>query len=93
MKAQNTTIREFLDGAKQFVIPVFQRDYTWEEGNWRQLWEDICRDGAENGFNQAAVRLNKFVREQQQWTATEMEKRGKQLAERALRIWPYPRVS
>ena len=49
MKAQNTTIREFLDGTKQFAIPVFQRDYTWEEGNWRQLWDDICRDGAVDG--------------------------------------------
>ena len=49
MKAQNTTIREFLDGTKQFVIPVFQRDYTWEERNWRQIWDDICRDGAVDG--------------------------------------------
>ena len=50
-------------------------------------------DGAENGFNQSPLHINKFVREQQQWTATEMEKLGKQLAERALRIWPYPWVS
>lgn len=49
MKAQNTTIREFLDGTKQFVIPVFQRDYTWEEGNWRQIWDDLCHDGAVGG--------------------------------------------
>ena len=49
MKAQNTTAREFLDGNKQFVIPVFQRDYTWEEGNWRRIWDDICRDGALDG--------------------------------------------
>ena len=49
MKAQNTTIREFLDGTKQFVIPVFQRDYTWEEGNWRQFWNDVYHDGTEGG--------------------------------------------
>ena len=49
MKALNTTIREFLDGTKQFAIPVFQRDYTWEEGNWRQIWDDICRDAAVDG--------------------------------------------
>ena len=45
------------------------------------------------GFKEAAVRLNQFVREQPQWTATEMDLRGKQLAERALKIWPYPRAS
>lgn len=40
------------------------------------------------GFKESSVRLNKFVREQQQWTAAEMEKRGKQLAARAVSIWP-----
>ena len=36
------------------------------------------------------LRLTQFVRKQPVWTATEMEKRGKELAERALRIWPSP---
>ena len=40
------------------------------------------------GFEESAVRLNKFVREQEVWTAAEMEVRGKQLATRALSIWP-----
>lgn len=46
-----------------------------------------------NGFNESAVRLNLFVRNQSEWTATQMEERGKLLAQRALRIWPYPRAS
>ena len=46
-----------------------------------------------NGFNESAVRLNLFVRNQSEWTATQMEERGKLLAQRALRIWPYPQVS
>jgi len=40
------------------------------------------------GFNDSSVRLNKFVREQQVWTESEMERRGKELAQRALFIWP-----
>ena len=40
------------------------------------------------GFNESSVRLNKFVREQSQWTAAEIEKRGELLADRALEIWP-----
>lgn len=40
------------------------------------------------GFAESAVRLNKYVREQPVWTAKEIEKRGKQLAKRALKIWP-----
>lgn len=40
------------------------------------------------GFEESSVRLNKFVREQEQWTPVEMEARGQELARRAQRIWP-----
>jgi|694.fasta_scaffold31942_2 predicted transport protein len=40
------------------------------------------------GFNDCSVRLSKFAREQPQWTAVEIEKRGELLADRALKIWP-----
>lgn len=40
------------------------------------------------GFEESSVRLNKFVREQQHWTAAEMQKRGTELAARSLSIWP-----
>ncbi len=42
-----------------------------------------------NGFEESAVRLNKYVREQSRWTAAEMKERGELLAARALEIWPY----
>ena len=40
------------------------------------------------GFEESSVRLNRYVREQAQWTSTEMEARGELLAQRALSIWP-----
>lgn len=42
----------------------------------------------EDGFNESSLRLNKFIREQASWTAMEMEKRGKDLAAKAVGIWP-----
>ena len=45
MQATSTTFGEFIDGTKQFIIPVFQRDYAWTADNWRQLWDDIVRAG------------------------------------------------
>jgi predicted transport protein len=45
-----------------------------------------------NGFEDSAVRLNKFVREQSQWTPKEMERRSEMLADRALEIWPQLNV-
>ena len=46
----------------------------------------------EHGFNQTGLWLNGYVREQEVWTETQMAERGRRLAERALQIWPYPRV-
>ena len=42
----------------------------------------------QNGFDESPIRLNKFIREQNQWTVAEMEKRGKELATKAISIWP-----
>ncbi len=44
------------------------------------------------GFEESSVRLNKFVRDQPQWTPAEMKLRGEMLAERALKIWPALKV-
>jgi len=41
MKAQHIFFPKIINGASQFVIPVFQRDYSWAEENCRQLWKDI----------------------------------------------------
>ena len=40
------------------------------------------------GFADSSVRLNRFIRESRVWTAAELEQRGKDLAHRALSIWP-----
>lgn len=41
MRADDTTIRIFLEGSKQFAVPLFQRTYSWKRENIQQLWEDI----------------------------------------------------
>src|SRR5262245_51156407 len=40
MEARPTTISDILPGEKQFIIPVFQRDYAWRSPNWQLLWDD-----------------------------------------------------
>jgi predicted transport protein len=42
----------------------------------------------DKGFNESPLRLNKFIREQEIWTAKEMEKRSKDLAAKSVDIWP-----
>jgi uncharacterized protein with ParB-like and HNH nuclease domain len=41
MKASETSLRNLLEGTKQFQIPLFQRPYSWKEKNWETLWEDL----------------------------------------------------
>ena len=45
MEATVTPLLRFLQGPKQFFIPIFQRRYSWEEHHCRQLWDDILRIG------------------------------------------------
>ncbi len=43
MKATETNFLKFLEGTKQFIIPIYQRTYSWRRGNCQQLWDDILR--------------------------------------------------
>lgn len=50
MKASETSFRNLLEGSKQFKVPLFQRPYSWEKGNWETLWDDLMSlysDGVE----------------------------------------------
>lgn len=41
MKANDTYIRTYLEGSKQFIVPLYQRTYSWKNDNVLQFWEDI----------------------------------------------------
>ncbi len=45
MKATEAKLLEFLKKSPQFVIPIYQRTYSWGDKECRQLWEDILRTG------------------------------------------------
>lgn len=45
MKATEARLIEFLKRSPQFVIPIYQRTYSWGERECRQLWDDIMRTG------------------------------------------------
>ena len=41
MEAAPVNIIQYFDGAKQGIIPLFQRPYSWEMKDWKTLWEDV----------------------------------------------------
>ena len=51
MQAVIEPFRELVQGRKQFVIPVFQRDYSWTPEQCAQLWHDVHRVGDDDGSN------------------------------------------
>ena len=46
MKATEANLLAFLRKSPQFMIPIYQRTYSWTEAQCRQLWEDILRAGS-----------------------------------------------
>jgi uncharacterized protein with ParB-like and HNH nuclease domain/predicted transport protein len=46
MKATEAKLVDFLKKSPQFVIPIYQRIYSWTEKECLQLWEDILRTGS-----------------------------------------------
>ncbi|MEO7000935.1 MAG: DUF262 and DUF1524 domain-containing protein [Ktedonobacterales bacterium] len=43
MKANETGLLKFLQGTRQFIIPIYQRTYSWTLAECQQLWSDIIR--------------------------------------------------
>lgn len=41
MKADDTYLFEILEGRKQYLVPLYQRTYSWKEKNLQQLWDDL----------------------------------------------------
>jgi uncharacterized protein with ParB-like and HNH nuclease domain/predicted transport protein len=46
MKATEAKLLSFLQKAPQFIIPIYQRTYSWTDKQCRQLWDDILRAGS-----------------------------------------------
>lgn len=51
MKATEARLLAFLKKSPQFVIPIYQRTYSWTERECRQLWDDIIRAGTDDAIS------------------------------------------
>lgn len=43
MQAGETTLNKLLNTSRQFIVPIFQRNYSWQKSQYEQLWFDILR--------------------------------------------------
>ncbi|MCB2173747.1 DUF262 domain-containing protein [bacterium] len=51
MKATEAKLLDFLKKSPQFIIPIYQRTYSWAEPQCRQLWSDILRAGLNDSIS------------------------------------------
>ena len=50
MKATEAKLLDFLKKSPQFIIPIYQRTYSWTERECDQLWDDILQTGKEKNI-------------------------------------------
>ena len=51
MKATETNLLEFLKEPKQFIIPIYQRTYSWTINQCQQLWHDIIKAALDDNIS------------------------------------------
>lgn len=50
MKAVDSHLLTLLKKSSQFVVPIYQRVYSWQEAECNQLWSDIVRAGSDDNL-------------------------------------------
>ena len=41
LSTSSESFRQLLSSDRNYVVPPFQRDYSWEEEQWQDLWHDL----------------------------------------------------
>src|SRR5438876_5403640 len=36
-----TKLQRVIEGTNQYVVPLFQRKYSWDTKEWKTLWDDL----------------------------------------------------
>ncbi|WP_044496557.1 DUF262 and DUF1524 domain-containing protein [Nesterenkonia massiliensis] len=50
MKAVDSHLLTLLKASSQFIVPIYQRLYSWQEPECSQLWSDIVRAGSDKNL-------------------------------------------
>lgn len=48
LETATVTWADLFSNGKKYVVPTFQRDYSWTEDQWNDLWRDVLALGADN---------------------------------------------
>lgn len=42
LKTDTEDLKELLSNGKSYTVPSYQRDYSWKQEHWEDLWEDLA---------------------------------------------------
>ena len=70
MKATEAKLLAFLQNSPQFVIPIYQRTYSWREDECAQLWRDVLRAGRNEAVTGHFVGSIVYIEERQSQVST-----------------------
>lgn len=50
MKATGTSLLKFLQGPRQFIIPIYQRTYSWTLNQCQQFLDDVINAATDDSI-------------------------------------------
>ncbi|MFC5941900.1 DUF262 domain-containing protein [Micromonospora harpali] len=53
--AQETTLQGLLEGTRQYLVPLYQRTYSWTELQFERIWDDVCQLARDRADHPAAT--------------------------------------
>jgi len=65
MKAGEASLLKILENRMQFVVPIYQRTYSWTRKQCGQLWDDIVRVGTEKDYVSHFIGSIVYVKEEE----------------------------
>lgn len=51
MKATEANLLAFIKKSPQFIIPIYERTYSWTGKECKQVWDDILRTGSDDSIS------------------------------------------
>jgi len=93
MQPINQTFQEMTGNGVKYIIPQFQRDYTWGQDQWADLWADIQtlpdKSFAEKQslYKNTGLKLAQKVASYPQWDKQAVDVYQDWLAQQASKAW------
>lgn len=77
LDTKTTNFRDLIGNGKIYRVPLFQRDYSWQEENWEDLWQDILmlHQDPESSHYMGAIVLQNSATSDKEWTIIDGQQR------------------